>query len=542
MSSPAVTSVRLADLEPVGLLGDGGQGVVTQVRVPGAFPGPMAFKRYEPGVLRELEHDVLADMIAHPGHAGPGFRALLETQLAWPVALVRDEHDTVCGFLMPQAPEVFWGNLHLPNSAGTLTPVRLDYLLNPPEYTNRINLLTSPSLRLNLLLDAARMLLALHADDVVVGDLSPRNFLFTTFHWRCFLLDCDAMTVRGRSPLPPVETPDWQLPSGEPVGTKAGDRFKFGLMVIRVLCSDQSLRDPEELRPGFPALADLARQAQLAPDERPGWDEWIDAIEAAKPGASTAVVMPAPPAPVTAPPAPVTAPVPPPAVPLAPAPPVRPGGASRPLTMRQWAVFALVLVVVICIIGLVANKDHQRPADRSGTTSGSTPFDTGAGEDEPTAYPTRTQPTTAPAVPVAPSAVGIVTLPAGADGTAVAVGRMFDQYFTGINNRDWDATLAVYDPAGGIVHADNLKERSSFIDSMTTTTDDDVVLWSVQPGGAGVLARITFRSRQNAGFGPKGSENETCLRWDNTYSLSGDATGYRIYKKTKGTHAPCPSG
>jgi hypothetical protein len=524
MRSPAVTSVRLADLEPVGLLGDGGQGVVTQVRVPAVFLGPMAFKRYEPGALRELDPDALAEMIAHPGNAGPGFRALLETQLAWPAALVLDEHDTVCGFLMPQAPDVFWGNLHLPNSAGMLTPVRLDYLLNPPEYTNRINLLTSPSLRLNLLLDVARMLFALHADDVVVGDLSPRNFLFTAFHWRCFLLDCDAMTVRGRSPLPPVETPDWLLPLGEPTGTKAGDRFKFGLMVIRVLCSDQSLRDPEALRRDFPALADLAQRAQLAPDKRPDLDEWIDAIEAAKPGASTVVMMPAAPS----------------AVPLAAAPTVRPGDALRPRTVRQWAVFALALLVAISIIGLVVTKNREQSADLSGTSSGSAPF--ANGEGGAMTYPMRTQTTTAPAVAAGPSVVGLVTLPVGADGTATAVGRMFDRYFTSINNRDWDAALAVYDPAGSVVHADSFKERSWFIDSMTTTTDDDVVLQSVQPGGARVLARITFRSRQDAGFGPKDNVNETCTRWDDTYSLSGDATGYRIYKKAKGTHAPCPSG
>lgn len=530
MSSPAVTSVRLADLETVTHLGDGGQGVVTQVRVPGAFPGPMAFKRYEPDVLRELEPDALTDIIAHPAAAGAGFRALLDTQLAWPVALVRDEHDTVCGFLMPQAPEVFWGNLDLPGRAGKLTAVRLDYLLNPPEYTHRINLRTSPSLRLTLLLDVARMLLALHDDDVVVGDLSPRNFLFTTLYWRCFLLDCDAMTVRGRSPLPPVETPDWQLPSGEPTATKAGDGFKFGLMVIRVLCSDQSLRDPEALRPEFPALADLARRAQLAPGERPGWDEWIGAIEAAKSTASTEVVMPAPPAPVTVSAQPPQDPPPSPA---------GPGGAAPSPALRRGAVLAAVLLVAICIIGLVANTSRDQPDDRGGTSSGSAPFDGGAGEGERTIDPVRTPATTEAATPT-PSVVGVVTLPDGADETATAVGRMFDQYFTGINNRDWDAALAVYDPAGGIVNAGSLKERSSFIDSMTTTTDDDVVLQSVQPGGAGVLARITFRSRQGAGFGPKGSVDETCTRWDNTYSLSGDATGYRIYKKTGGAHAPCP--
>jgi len=63
-----------------------------------------------------------------------------------------------------------------------------------------------------------------------VGDLSPRNFLFTAFHWRCFLLDCDAKTVRGRSPLPPVETPGCQILAQRPIekGIAARDQFVHG--------------------------------------------------------------------------------------------------------------------------------------------------------------------------------------------------------------------------------------------------------------------------------------------------------------------------
>ena len=61
----------------------------------------------------------------------------------------------------------------------------------------------------------------LHELDVVVGDLSPNNLLFsTTSRPRCYFIDCDAMRVGGRSILPQIETQDWQAPSaGEPIGT-----------------------------------------------------------------------------------------------------------------------------------------------------------------------------------------------------------------------------------------------------------------------------------------------------------------------------------
>ncbi|MCY6396717.1 hypothetical protein OYG15_11330, partial [Actinobacillus pleuropneumoniae] len=89
--------------------------------------------------------------------------------------------------------------------------------------------------------------------------------------------------------LPQVETPDWRLPSGEELATEASDRFKFALLVIRLLRSDQSASSPEPLRQAQPVLADLAARNRAGPAARPTWDEWIDAFSAAIPLASTNV-------------------------------------------------------------------------------------------------------------------------------------------------------------------------------------------------------------------------------------------------------------
>jgi len=57
--------------------------------------------------------------------------------------------------------------------------------------------------------------------------------------------------------------------------------------------------------------------------------------------------------------------------------------------------------------------------------------------------------------------------------------------------------------------------------------------------GRGVLAaRVTFRSNQQAGYGPRERPNETCTAWDVTYSVSQPGGGDKIFAG-KATNAPC---
>jgi serine/threonine protein kinase len=90
----------------------------------------------------------------------------------------------------------------------------------------------------------------LHGHGVVVGDLSPKNVLFTLDGQpRCLLIDCDSMRFRGK-----------YVPEAEKA-TVASDSFKFGLIATRVFNREQDSRDLTPLRGNSTELASLAALA-----------------------------------------------------------------------------------------------------------------------------------------------------------------------------------------------------------------------------------------------------------------------------------------
>ncbi|WP_433608083.1 hypothetical protein ACQP2P_34505 [Dactylosporangium sp. CA-139114] len=157
-----------------------------------------------------------------------------------------------------------------------------------------------------------------------------------------------------------------------------------------------------------------------------------------------------------------------------------------------------------------------------------------------TAAPTTAAPTTAG--PTLPASVGAVRLDPSLDpAQAPAVAAVFDKYFAAVNARDASAALAVMDPGGSIKQGD-ASAVQRFTDGISTSTDDDILLLSLgsDPTGKGILqAHVTFRSRQQAGKGPKGRESETCTRWDVTYSITQPGGEYRIWGSTNAGSRPC---
>ncbi|NUQ97255.1 MAG: DUF4189 domain-containing protein, partial [Streptomyces sp.] len=95
-------------------------------------------------------------------------------------------------------------------------------------------------------------------------------------------IDCDAMMLRGRTVLPQAETPDWQLPAGEPKASPPGDVYKFTLLAIRLFAREQTADDPAALSGISPALAALAL-AGLSPDpaSRPTPSQWAEQLATA---------------------------------------------------------------------------------------------------------------------------------------------------------------------------------------------------------------------------------------------------------------------
>lgn len=345
-------------------LGQGGQGTVHEVlnrKINGQWD--VAFKEYDPDVLRHLDIAALTAMTDLIGRLPGWDAAWLCDKTAWPAELVEAE-GAVTGFLMRSVPHRF--SFDLRTLSGTVRKLTtMEFLLNDDAYVGQIGLQVSERDRLLVLADLADTLARLHSMDIVVGDLSPKNLLFTTgASPECFLIDCDAMRLGGAEALPQVETPDWQIPADEQKGTPESDAYKFALLAVRVFARDQASTDLARLAAISPALADLAAAGlHQPPSLRPDPRQWAARLREVAPSASTT--------PTVAPP--------PPLRPVPPLPP--PAGPSQNRSLKIGLgvgaagllalVFALVFVVV-AVTSLVKTKTSG--GSSSDVSSSSTPY------------------------------------------------------------------------------------------------------------------------------------------------------------------------
>ncbi|WP_157982400.1 lipopolysaccharide kinase InaA family protein [Nocardiopsis sp. FIRDI 009] len=296
MSSTSAPVVEHGMLTLGRQLGQGGQGTVHQVtnkKINKAVGGGwgVAYKEYSPAVLPELDAAALAAQVDLPRTLSAEEGRWLCDKTAWPAAVVQRNGRT-CGLLMRLVPDQFQFTFRslAGTSGGTRRLANLEYLLNTDTYVAGIGLNISERDRVMLLADLAATLKRLHRIGITVGDLSPKNLLFTTDpEPECFLIDCDAMRLQGITTLPQAETPDWQIPAGEEKATRSSDVYKFALLAIRLFAHDQTATDSATLTTLSPKLADLAR-ASLSQDpaRRPTPTAWAEQLTAIVPVASAA--------------------------------------------------------------------------------------------------------------------------------------------------------------------------------------------------------------------------------------------------------------
>lgn len=274
--------VALASLDPLGdELGSGGQGTV--YALPQSRSPSLVYKAYSEDVLADLDADVLADMIELPSGLPGQDRCKLLATAAWPRDIVTDG-DRVCGFTMALVPRQFHTKLKL-LKGHQVCLAQTQLLLNPPDYLDRVELRIDDQFRLELLADIAGTLRLFHRLGLAVGDLSPKNLLYSgTGKPCCHFIDCDAMQLNGRTVLPQMETIDWKVPAGNgALGSKDSDAYKFALLCVRLFAGDQSTTDPEALRrlgPGIHSLAVRALSGEAG--NRPGLGKWEKQLQAAR--------------------------------------------------------------------------------------------------------------------------------------------------------------------------------------------------------------------------------------------------------------------
>jgi len=246
---------------------------------------PLLYKQYVPRVAAELDRNILVKYPQLLRALSPTASAWLAQRAAWPVGVVT-QSGTARGVLIPQAPPVFFHDFPGPDGIRR-GPAKVELLFNPANFLIRVGLRLRRWERYALLAAAADLLVFAHTHNIIISDLSSHNILFSISPLpRCYFIDCDSMLLAGHSALVQAETPQWQLPAGEPMGTKTGDRYKFALLALRMFTGAHHYYDPARLPRNFPPpIRDLVEHTLCSPPaRRPLITEWqgplLDAIRA----------------------------------------------------------------------------------------------------------------------------------------------------------------------------------------------------------------------------------------------------------------------
>ncbi len=148
----------------------------------------------------------------------------------------------------------FFISLSTAKGVSTCT-AEFQHLLNHPTVLDARGITLDDAQRFTLLRETASALAFLHKHGVCVGDISPKNLLFSlTPHEAVYFIDCDAMRINTISALPQVETPGWNTPPGEELATLYTDTYKLGLLALRLLTGDQDTTNPGHLPATTPTL------------------------------------------------------------------------------------------------------------------------------------------------------------------------------------------------------------------------------------------------------------------------------------------------
>jgi hypothetical protein len=197
---------------------------------------------------------------------------------AWPLRTVQS-HGSISGFITAEVPDQYRVLVSLP-SGPRLRIAEIQYLLNSESFLANADLSITDRIRGEILRDVADALTFFHGNEIIVGDFSAKNLLYSASHRpKAFYLDCDSMRFRGRDIHPQLETVNWTLSDPEePRGTAPADVYKLALLVLRLYSGSQNLRVLDGAR--LPAsLVEVVRSSLLSePELRPTASVWLDKI------------------------------------------------------------------------------------------------------------------------------------------------------------------------------------------------------------------------------------------------------------------------
>jgi hypothetical protein len=294
-----IRSVEQAELTVIGQVGNPGA-MGTVFKVDGR--PPCLFKKYVTPAMHTARLDRL---VAWRNELSPQERDFLDAYCAWPLVTVTNEGRTV-GFLMRSAPAAFWVDM-----LGEEHTLELQHLIHAAASEKLGIPLPSPEQRLALVGQLAEILAFFDDRNIVYGDVSEKNVLWTIQRFpRIFLIDCDNARpidlARSDAGVAMARNPSWRDPDLPEDGLPDtnSDRYALAVFCYRVFYGyypvprgvTASLEDDRtrvllpHSAPHLPRLERNLVSGLGAPAFRPSAADWISVIAATDLSASGGTV------------------------------------------------------------------------------------------------------------------------------------------------------------------------------------------------------------------------------------------------------------
>lgn len=287
----SAASIDVRDLGARSELGSGGEGRVFAC----ANLSGQVFKEYQDRNDPTRHEIPLARLIERKDQLEQAFReqgfSSLADVISWPSCIVRD-HDKFVGFVMPEIPRRFMMTVQVGSSQTSETrPTEWNYLCHPEYMRNRnvrlsVDYPDDIKVRARLCELFARALTALHRAEVIAGDISGKNLLWSTRpDPAIFLIDADGSRILFEQGVSHhKQTPDYMDPElgGGPTSVRS-DSYKLMLVVFRALVGHGTMVPSSETIPsiGESPLKHLGGLFERGlRGDRPRPDEWIGPLEA----------------------------------------------------------------------------------------------------------------------------------------------------------------------------------------------------------------------------------------------------------------------
>ena len=265
-------------------LSEGGEGIVFRIR----NQPKIVYKEYKSAQIPFLNIRALEELMDSASSWDSSDISRLTSRTVWPQTLV-DHGSDKRGFLMPAIETSFYRSYGLrSNPKQVLCDWNQLTYQGDPLPTHMISEVPRPSVneRIQLIKDLAETVHLLHQHDIIVGDMSGKNLIWSTQPNRVIIIDCDSFRIDGRKGVcTHKESPGWIDPVLQGRETcKESDIYKLGVAAYRSLWNDPNTQVTSPVvtarKPvGVPdALISLVA-ASVGTSSRPDAKTWVDTFE-----------------------------------------------------------------------------------------------------------------------------------------------------------------------------------------------------------------------------------------------------------------------